>query len=74
MPQPAIARIESGRVRPRLDTVDDLLRACGMGLELEPRLGHGVDRSVIRELVRLTPRQRLELAAAEAANIDALTA
>lgn len=70
--QPAIARIEAGRVRPRLDTVDQLLRACGMGLGVEPRLGQGVDRSAIRELLRLTPRQRLELAAAEVTNLGAL--
>ena len=42
------------------------MRACGFDLEVEPVLGFGVDRSQIRELLALTPDQRvahLELAA-----------
>ena len=37
--QPTIARIESGAMVPRVDTLDRLLEACGMGLEVEPRPG-----------------------------------
>lgn len=70
--QPAIARIESGGVVPRVDTLEHLLRACGHSLEVRPRAGSGVDRSVIRELLRLTPRQRLDLAVTEANNLDRL--
>ncbi len=68
--QPAIARIESGGVVPRVDTLERLLRVCGHGLEVTRRAGAGVDRSVIRELLRLTPRQRLDLAVTEAHNLD----
>ena len=62
IPQETIARIESGRVDPRIGTLDRLLEGCGFGLEHLPRLGIGVDRSQIRSRLRLTPSQRLELA------------
>jgi hypothetical protein len=48
VPQPAIARIESGAVSPRLSTIRPLLAAAGFTLELAPRLGDGVDRTMIR--------------------------
>jgi len=72
MPQPAIARIEQGRVTPRTDTLSHLLRACGQDLVTQARLGEGIDRSVIRELLRLSPRERLELAVTEARNVARL--
>src|SRR5688572_30589733 len=70
--QPAVARIESGGVVPRVDTLEHLLRACGHTLEVTRRAGAGVDRTVIRQLLRLTPRERLDLAVAEAKNMDRL--
>jgi transcriptional regulator with XRE-family HTH domain len=60
--QESIARIERGRVDPRVGTLDRLLEACGYGIEVEPRLGVGVDRTQIRALLALTPAQRLTLA------------
>lgn len=62
IPQETIARIESGRVDPRVGTLDRLLEGCGFGLEHMPRLGIGIDRTVIRRLIELTPSERLELA------------
>lgn len=73
VPQPAIARIEQGRVTPRVDTLTHLLAACGRGLTLAARPGEGIDRSIIRRLLKLTPRERLELAVAEAINLGRLT-
>ena len=70
--QPALARIEAGRVRPRIDTIERLLDACGMSLEAVPRAGDGIDRSTIRRMLRLTPQQRFEVAAREARNVAAL--
>lgn len=70
--QPAIARIESGRVTPRVDTLERLLNACGEALTATDRLGIGVDRSLIREELKLTPRQRIEGAAAGAMAVDQL--
>lgn len=67
--QPAIARIESGGVVPRVDTLERLLRLCGHTLEVGRRPGAGVDRSAIRALLRLTPRERFDLAVAEANNL-----
>ena len=72
--QPAVARIEAGGVVPRVDTLEHLLRACGHTLEVTRRAGGGVDRSVIRQLLKLTPRQRLDLAVTEARNLDSLLA
>jgi transcriptional regulator with XRE-family HTH domain len=62
VPQETIARIERGRVDPRIGTLDRLLEACGYGLEVEPRLGIGVDRTQIRALLDLSPSERLERA------------
>ena len=70
--QPALARIESGRVVPRVDTAARLFRECGMRLEPVPRTGQGIDRTTIRRMLALTPRQRLALAVKEARNLDAL--
>lgn len=70
--QPAIARIESGRVDPSISTLDRLLRSCGRELALEPRLGEGVDRSMLRELLKLTPGERAQLAVEEARNMAKL--
>ena len=66
VPQSTVARIENGRLAPRVDTLDRILRATGQTLTLEPVIGIGVDRSQIRELLRLTPGQRARLAVADA--------
>lgn len=72
VPQSAIARIERGNVVPRVDTLDRLLTGCGQGLESRPRLGQGLDRTGIRQLLTLTPGQRARLAAREARNLAAI--
>jgi predicted transcriptional regulator len=69
IPQETIARIERGRVDPRVSTLDRLLEACGFGLEHMPRLGIGVDRPQIRERLTLTPRERLDRAIQENRNL-----
>jgi transcriptional regulator with XRE-family HTH domain len=70
--QPALARIESGRISPRIDTANRILKGCGMTLEAVPRAGEGVDRTTIRRMLRLTPRKRLALATEEASNLAKL--
>lgn len=72
--QPTVARIEIGAEVPRVDTFARLLGACGESLESVPRAGEGVDRSGIRELLRLTPRQRLATLPDEAATLDRVRA
>jgi transcriptional regulator with XRE-family HTH domain len=70
--QATISRIEDGLISPRFDTLERLLEACGFQLDAVPRRGEGVDRTAIRELLRLTPTRRLRLAAAEARNVGRL--
>jgi transcriptional regulator with XRE-family HTH domain len=65
VPQPAISRIERRHVSPRLDTLDELLRAAGFGLDVVERPGRGVDRTLIRDRLRLSVAQRARLAARE---------
>lgn len=72
VPHSTVARIELGRLSPRADTLERLMRTAGWTLATEPTLGLGVDRSQIRELIRLTPGQRARLAAADAAALDVL--
>jgi transcriptional regulator with XRE-family HTH domain len=59
VPQSTVARIELGTMSPRADTLERLLRAAGKTLSAEPRIGVGVDRSLIREFLRMTPGQRV---------------
>jgi transcriptional regulator with XRE-family HTH domain len=66
VPQSTVARIELGRLSPRADTLERLLNAAGLTLAVEPARGAGIDRSQIRELLRLTPGERARLAAADA--------
>lgn len=71
--QPVIARIESGRSAPRADTLESLLSACGFELVLVPRAGVGIDRTAIRELLRLTPAERARIAVEEARALERLS-
>ena len=65
VPQPTISRIERGLVSPSADTLQRLLRACGMELAAVERPGAGVDRTLIDERLRLTPGGRARQAALE---------
>ena len=53
-----------------MDTLDRLLAGCGQELELRRRLGIGLDRTAIRELLDLTPAERARLAAEEGRNLE----
>jgi len=68
--QATIARIERREIDPRSETVLKLLRACGFELEAVPLSGVGVDRTAIRELLKLTPAQRVRLATQEGRNLE----
>ena len=65
IPQETIARIERGRVDPRVGTLDRLLEGCGYGLESMPRLGIGIDRTQISERLATPMGRRLEVAMAD---------
>lgn len=72
VPQSQIAKIESGAVVPRVDTLDRLLEACGEGLESLPRPGIGLDRTGYREHLKLSPKDRLEAAKRSATGMSKL--
>jgi transcriptional regulator with XRE-family HTH domain len=63
VPQPQIARIERGLNSPRLATLERLLAATDSSLEIGQRLGEGVDRTLIRATLALSPEERLSRAA-----------
>ena len=71
VPQAAISRIERGLVSPRTETLDRLLRACGRDVGLIVRPGTGLDRSLIRERLRITTAERARLAVREWENTRA---
>lgn len=72
VPQATVGRIEAGLVSPRTETLVDLLEATGYELAVEKRIGHGVDRSLIRDRLRLSPEERIRLAAEEARAMPAI--
>ena len=65
MPQATVSRIERGLASPRFETLDRLLRECGRQLDLARRPGMEVDRTLIRERLKLTPGERARLAVLE---------
>ena len=65
--QSAISRIERDRHSPSVETLRELLHLLGEDLTLttEPR-EWGIDRTLIRERLKLTPSERLEYGIAAA--------
>lgn len=59
MAVPAVSRLERGAVRPRIDTLERLLRVCGYAVQADPRLGANVDREPIRRALEVPERLRL---------------
>jgi transcriptional regulator with XRE-family HTH domain len=59
--QSAISRIERDRVSPSVETLRELLYLLGEDLELRAaRRDFGIDRTLIRERLELTPSERLD--------------
>lgn len=74
IPQETIARIERSTVQPRFDTLALLLDACGFELEVMPRIGVGVDATLIDWMLSLGPDARLDHGFGAARGIDELGA
>jgi transcriptional regulator with XRE-family HTH domain len=68
--QTTISLIEDGKTSPRFGTLDRLLDICGFELEIVPRAGVGIDRTRMRELLRLAPAERARIAIEEARNLE----
>ncbi len=66
VPQSNIARIESGAIQPRFDTMLRLLSYLNHRPVLERERGVGVDRTLIGQMLRMSPRERIENGAAAA--------
>ncbi|MEO5986927.1 MAG: helix-turn-helix transcriptional regulator [Candidatus Limnocylindria bacterium] len=71
VPQATVGRVEAGLVSPRANTLGRLLRAAGHEVWVDRRLGEGVDRSLIRDRLRMTPAERIRLAVEEARGLPA---
>lgn len=68
--QPAIARLEAGRSSPSIATIERILAAMGLRLELTTaEVDTGVDRTLIAQMLRLTPVERLAALEQQAASI-----
>src|SRR5260221_14253293 len=58
--QPAIARLEARRLSPSVSTLERIVRALGLRLQLVvTEADTAVDRTLIAQELRLTPLQRL---------------
>jgi transcriptional regulator with XRE-family HTH domain len=68
--QTTISLIEDGKTSPRFATLDRLLDICGFELEIVPRAGVGIDRTRMREFLRLAPAERARIAIGEARNLE----
>jgi transcriptional regulator with XRE-family HTH domain len=59
--QSAISRIERDRISPSVETLRELLYLLGEDLEIgASRRDFGIDRTLIRERLALTPSERLD--------------
>lgn len=58
--QSAIARYETARALPDMDTLHRLLGACGQRLQVQAVPIDEQDRRQLRESLELTPKQRVE--------------
>lgn len=71
VPQATIARIETSCSEPRFALLQRLLWECGQQLASEDLCGQGIDRTLIRQRLALSPQERFEPAAAEARSLAA---
>jgi transcriptional regulator with XRE-family HTH domain len=72
VPQASVSRIERGLVSPSADMLERLLRECGLEIEAVPRPGEGVDRTMIVDRLRLSPKERILAAEQEWRGAQAL--
>lgn len=66
IPQASVSRIERRKISPRADTIERWLYACSMRFSVEPVAGTGIDPTLLRERLVMTPLERCRLGAQEA--------
>lgn len=66
VPQASVSRIERGLISPRGTTIERWLAACGMTLESRSIQPSGIDLTLIRRRLALSPLERSRLGAREA--------
>lgn len=59
IPQPMISSIERGRQDPRYSTLQRILRACDLEVDIVNTAGGGIDRTQFSGTLPLTPEERL---------------
>ena len=72
IPQATISRIENRVVSPTFDTLEPLIRACGMAVIVGEKTSEGVDRTLLRDGLRRSPAERLRYAVAAAGRLEAM--
>lgn len=72
--QPAIARIEAGRSQPSFDRVVELIRACDLDLLVHLEAHDSSDWAQARDLLQLSPDERVAQNSAGLAFADQLRA
>jgi transcriptional regulator with XRE-family HTH domain len=73
--QAALARLERSDTNPTIATLDRVLRATGRRLDLRlGRLSHGLDASLLREALTMSPAERIAAAERLLADANAIAA
>jgi transcriptional regulator with XRE-family HTH domain len=71
--QSAVARLESARSNPRIDTLDRAIAATGQRITVSVEPGFGLDESLIASALRTEPAERLRQFASSYASARALS-
>lgn len=70
VPQSTVGRIETGALSPRLDTLERLAFALDAEVVIQPKRDRGIDRTLIQQLLRLSPAERIRQNTVDAANLE----
>ena len=72
IPQPMISSIERGLQDPRYSTLQRILRACDLEIDIVNVAGGGIDRTQFSSTLPLTPEERLRHSVSATRALDEL--
>jgi transcriptional regulator with XRE-family HTH domain len=72
IPQPMISSIERGLQDPRYSTLQRILRACDLEIDIVNMAGGGIDRTQFSSTLPLTAEERLQLSVSATRALDEL--